>query len=410
MKHPTLVAGFGRTGMAGSTIRADATIVGAGAAGLSLLAHLADAGWGGTVALVDDAEASSHRRAWAWWTRGDLLIDAHATAHFTRATLAGEGWSRTVELAPYTYRAITSDALRLAATPPGAAVDVVDVTGVAVSVERGRGRGTWRCVVDGDRRRVVEAASLYDSVGVGARRPRGREVAHLDFEGWRVRADRDAFDPAAFTLMDFRTGQGDGAAFMYVLPASAREALVERTVFAMGRRGKAIAHEHELRRYLADAWPGVGLTIVGVERGAIPLVAPRVRSGAALIGAPAGAVKASTGYAFARIQRHSRALAAAIAEGGPAPRGPRSRWWPALLDRALLTVLREDPDGGREILEALLRRCGPRDLFRFLDEDLPLAGQARLFARLPLGRFVRAYARRFARLATHPRGGAALRG
>lgn len=54
--------------------------------------------------------------------------------------------------------------------------------------------------------------------------------------------------------MDFRTDQSAGLAFMYVLPTSARSALVERTVFAYSdtydRELAGSHHEAHVRDYL----------------------------------------------------------------------------------------------------------------------------------------------------------------
>ncbi len=420
-------------------LRADAAIVGAGAAGLSLLAHLGRAGWRGTVVVVDDGATPLAERNWAWWSTGEGLLDAHATVVHGRARVAGRDWTRDLDLTPYAYRTITGEDLRAFATAPGQSVHAVEwVAGTATGVRRHREGVEVEARAPDGGRVLIRSPQVFDSVGLAVP---GHAVAgpHLDFTGWGVWADRDVFTRDLVTFMDFRTAQDHGVAFMHVLPTSPRVALVERTLYASGGEADELDHEPHLLRYLDEVLGAPDAEWSVVQRGTIPLDDPaRSASGVAgltLLGSPAGAVKASTGYAFARIQAHSARIAAAmvrdaarargaararddadgrdeargaddatLAGGDEAPArgdgvdvpGPASSRWYARLDRALLAAVREDPDGARRFLEELLLRATPEQLLRFLDEDLPLRQQLSLGARLPFGVFPRARGRAFA--------------
>ncbi|MCH8496650.1 MAG: hypothetical protein LAT57_13610, partial [Balneolales bacterium] len=52
------------------------------------------------------------------------------------------------------------------------------------------------------------------------------------FLGIEIECSEDHFRPDQATLMDFRTPQFDGTAFMYVLPFTLRKALIEFTLFS----------------------------------------------------------------------------------------------------------------------------------------------------------------------------------
>lgn len=351
------------------------------------------------MALIDDQAQPLAPRGWAWWSRGDVLLDDDAVC-LARVHVAGWGWARELDLAPWSYRALGRDALeRSARRLAGARIDVVNVTGHATNVGPCEEGGLEVEVkAPGSGRTTVRARWVLDSVGLGTPDATGAlSGAHLDFHGWHVQARRATFTPGVLTLMDFRTPQTDGVTFVYVLPRSSTEALVERTAYLMSDGAPPLRHEDALRRYLAEHLACADFLVVDEECGTIPLVVAPAHAAArtVLIGGPAGAVKASTGYAFARIQRHSAALASAFADGSDVSRapGPRSSRWYAALDRALLTALREDPDGARRILEALLRRASGPQLMRFLDEQAPLTEQLRLFAGLPWWCFVRAHVR-----------------
>jgi lycopene beta-cyclase len=222
----------------------------------------------------------------------------------------------------------------------------------------------------------------------------------LDFLGLHVECAADTFDPGAVTLMDFRTDQSSGVSFMYVLPTSTRSALVERTTFVVAGsdlgNSAGFRHEEHVLDYLRVHLGVESYLVVGREVGTIPLeLSPRAAAVGSLIpiGARAGMVKASTGYGFERIQRHSAAIASRLCHGlSPADAAPARRWNRAL-DDALLRVIRDEPARGAEILTVLLRRNPAQRILAFLDEDASLLGQLQLFATLPLAPFASAQLR-----------------
>lgn len=384
--------------------RFDALIVGAGAAGLSLACHLAHAGWGDKVLIVDDGSYPLEGRSWAWWSRGDGLLDSAASTVMNRLSMAGRAWARSTELAPYSYRSISGSELsavtdRFTAARPG-------YRRVEGSVRRVVPHGDGcRVEIDvlqaGEIRTVgVSARWVFDSVGLGATDAASTAVAQLDFLGLQVECPTDTFDAGAVTLMDFRTDQSSGVAFMYVLPTSARSALVERTVFAqagpydpdVGR----LRHEAHVHDYLQRHVGAADYRVTGREIGIIPLDRrPRATAAGSVIpiGALAGMVKASTGYGFERIQRHSAAIASQLAQGRSPVRAASNHAWNRALDNALLGVIVENPADALGFFETLLTRNPLQRVLAFLDEDASWRSQLQLFATLPLAPFARNQAR-----------------
>ena len=59
----------------------------------------------------------------------------------------------------------------------------------------------------------------------------------MAFLGWEITTDADAFDPTVATFMDFRGRHPGTASFCYVLPTTARRALVEIAAFQWIRDG-----------------------------------------------------------------------------------------------------------------------------------------------------------------------------
>jgi lycopene beta-cyclase len=167
------------------------------------------------------------------------------------------------------------------------------------------------------------------------------------FVGLRVRAHRPVFDPERCTLMDFSVDQSRGLRFVYVLPMGEREALVENVYLSEAPISQA-EHRAEIGAYL-DSLHGLSRNkyeVFGEERGYIPMTDyafPR-RLGERIhnIGMLGGETRPSTGYTFVRIQRHCRALAAAIVSGGEPPERIHLRRLD-LLDSLFLRFLRERP-------------------------------------------------------------------
>ena len=373
-------------------MRWDAVIAGGGPSGLSLAAHLAAGQWRNRrVLLVDDGSRPLDGRAWAFWSAGGGLLDAAAERCFDRLRVQSHRRVVDIRLDHYRYRVVSGTGLLRAGSAlveraPGfrlrrGHVDAVD-----------DGPGGAVVTVDGRR---VESRWAFDSVTDGpAVSPAVSPAAWLTFTGQEVRTSADRFDPRVPVLMDFRTRQDGGVCFVYVLPSGPRRALVEHTRFATEPAGSG---DQPLRAYLHDVVQAGPYEVIRREGARLPLRLPRPRPTAGHvvpIGVRGGMLKASTGYAYARIQRDSAAIARSLAEHGHpfAPRPARRRH--AYLDAVLLDVLAAEPDRLEPTFVRLFDR-NPADLvLRFLDEDTSLGQEARLVLTLPPRPFLRAMARR----------------
>ena len=208
------------------------------------------------------------------------------------------------------------------------------------------------------------------------------------FLGWEVEADAPAFDSSVVTLMDFRPAESGALTFLYVLPFTSTRALVEHTTIgADAEPGPSLRR----RRALLDAELGERLAIrqwrvLHEERGEIPMAAPggrRVPAGRVLaVGAAAGAIRPSSGYAFSRTQRHVRQVARAISAGTPVPHGSGLARL-AVMDRIFLAALSEQADHGEELLWQLARGSGADGFARFMTDVSTPVDEARILRALP---------------------------
>jgi lycopene beta-cyclase len=223
--------------------------------------------------------------------------------------------------------------------------------------------------------------------------------ARLAFTGWAVRCAEPVFDPDIPVLFDFRTPQDGGSRFVYVLPDDPYRALVELTAFVPrhGRTPTVNARAEALDGYLHDVLRSGRYEILRTESAVLPLrTRPPAWAGRRIlrIGAAAGLVKASTGYAYQRIQRDSAAVAGSLARCGHPFDLPHLRHRHRLLDAVLLDVLDREPARLEEAFARLFRANPAERVLRFLDEDTRPPDELRLIASLPPLPYLRALIRR----------------
>jgi lycopene beta-cyclase len=375
----------------------DAVVAGGGLSGLSLAAHLVAAGWGDrSVLVVDDPRARPSAVSWGFWSSGPGLLDGAVSRSYDQVRIQTAVRSRLLPLGGYRYRVVRRADL---VTTARAIVD--DAPGFRVvegHVDQVCGDGdSARVTVDG---RTLRCGWAFDSVTAPAA---GLEAdAWLAFAGWQIRCTRPVFDPATPVLFDFRVPQAGSSRFVYILPEAPDRALVELTAFVPRRLPPPGPAERRaaLAGYLTGVLGCGNFRIERSEAAVLPLrtrPVRRVEGRVVAIGAAAGLVKASTGYAYERIQRDSARIAGSLVRHGhPFGAPPADRRY-RLLDAVLLDVLDREP-AQLELAFARLFEANPAErVLRFLDEGCGPTDLLRLMASLPPGPYVRALARRVPR-------------
>ena len=285
-------------------------ILGAGLAGLSLARAFARAGVRDRIAIVDAKPAFRDDRTWSFWDI-DASDDARRAAgrwHAWQCIDARGTYVQRSDCSPYVALRSAEFYARARAEIEAAGYEIALGERVASVRESARD-----CIVT-TARRNIRAEVVFDARGLT-----GSTVAAAGlvqrFVGRRIVTPRDTFDPTVATLMDVAQDTRDGFHFYYILPLTAREALVENTYFA--RVPIPIARlEAELGAYVSRRF---GSTLSGSEYrevGAIPMSArgvamkrtPRVVP----IGLRGGCARPGSGYTFHRVARQTAAIAAAF--------------------------------------------------------------------------------------------------
>jgi len=211
------------------------------------------------------------------------------------------------------------------------------------------------------------------------------------FKGWVVQSKEPFFDPSRATLMDFRMDQGDDTRFFYLLPTSETEALVELAIFSPSIPDSTY-YDSYLESYLKK---DVGLkswTITHEEVGAIPMTSHNFQTDKSKrvirIGTNGGAVKASSGYAFTRVQKQVASVMRQIASGQFQPQGS-TRY--DLYDKVLLNAILKGKTTGKEVFDGLFKNLSGPTIFRFLDGEGSLWTDLKVFTGPPTLPFLKAF-------------------
>jgi lycopene beta-cyclase len=368
-----------------SAFDGDVLILGAGCAGLSLAMRLAEMGdHCPRTHIVERRSDFDNDRTWCFWGTDNAQLRTLASKQWTRMQLRNMGAS--LELgsarAPYCMiRAIDfyQHALAIVATNPRITLHLgQNVSSAAPSKVDGK----WNVQLDHE---CVRTATIVDT-RPGSDSPQPSPTLWQSFLGAEIQCEVDTFDPHSMELMNFTPARGARIAFTYVLPIDARRALIEFTVFAPTAY-TASTLQPELNNAIAQHIGKRSFSQLRTEYGLLPMGLPRTSSSPsthfAKVGLTVGAARASTGYAFQRIQRWATACASSLAKTGTACEHPSDPFLMATMDQIFLNVIRHDPERAPQLFMTLFARAGVERTARFLSDCATHADIAAIVTALP---------------------------
>ncbi len=367
--------------------RVDIVILGGGCAGLALARELALRP-GPLRTLVIEPRLDYHEdRTWSFWAPTLPELPLSSRAQWSSWEISSGAHSYRHQSADWRYHWLSSadyyaDAiakihqsewveLRL-----GVAAGDIAHDEDSAQVETSKGPVRCRWVID--TRPPAQAACL------------NAPLTQL-FSGVEVETRADVFDPTTVTLMgNLRTTAG-GLAFDYVLPRSPRQALIEYTVLSLKPHDPALLDEDcdSLVRGLC----GTEAKIQRRERGALPMglaVGPPAPGPVILAGTPAGALRASSGYAFRRIQAWASQCAESLVSKGHPRTGAMDPPFRRLMDQIFLQALTSNMARSPDDFSQIARALDGTGFARFMSDQSSPADWARVIAGLPKMRYLKA--------------------
>ncbi|WP_339835147.1 lycopene cyclase family protein [uncultured Flavobacterium sp.] len=215
------------------------------------------------------------------------------------------------------------------------------------------------------------------------------------FIGWFIKSKEPVFDKNAATFMDFSVNQKGNTRFMYVLPTSKNQALIEYTLFSKDLLSKK-EYEDEIELYIKK----LGITeyeIIEKEQGNIPMTSypfwENNSKNIINIGSAGGWTKASTGFTFKNVTKKSKQLVSFLnADSDFTKFHKKDKFW--FYDLLFIDVLFKDNSIGAKLFSGLFKDQNSGLILRFLDEETSLFEDLKVILKCPKVPFMKALFRR----------------
>lgn len=344
-----------------------------------------------SVLLLDQDVKKTNDRTWCFWEKEDSVWSPIVLKKWDSALFANENFKRDLNLIPYQYHQIRGldfyDFVfeELSKHPNITFLNekVTNINELETHVFVGSEENRYTC--------NYLLNSIYTSSTALSQMK--YPVLQQHFVGWYVKTEKEVFNPEQATFMDFSVVQKGNTRFMYVLPVSKTEALVEYTLFSEKLLSTA-EYENEIQIYLEK----LGIEqydIVEKEQGSIPMTCypfwkkntKRVLN----IGTAGGWTKASTGYTFKSADKKSADLVEFLYSSSSIKMTSfhkRSRFW--FYDLLLLDILYRHNELGSGIFSSLFKKGDPQLIFKFLDEETSLIEDVKVILKCPKVPFIKA--------------------
>lgn len=349
----------------------DYIIIGAGAAGLMLADVMAADSFfkDKTILILDKDTKKTNDRTWCFWEKGKGQFDSIVHKTWKHIYFAGKKFSKRFKIEPYTYKMVRgidfyNSILENIQKHPGIIFKQSHVTDV-------KDNGQLVTVTTKEKsytgNQVFNSLFSYDMATHQTKYP----VLQQHFVGWFVKTPKPIFDVDQATYMDFSIAQKGNTRFMYVLPTSANEALVEYTLFSEHTLAKE-EYKAALEDYLLNDLGCVDYEITETEMGSIPMTAydfsEHHTKNMRYIGTAGGWAKPSTGYTFKSTAKKTPKLISHIKSGKPLNSlSYKNKFW--YYDLLFIDVLYANNAKGYTVFEKLFKNRKPQQVFKFLDEE-----------------------------------------
>ncbi|MGC4041026.1 MAG: lycopene cyclase family protein [Flavobacterium sp.] len=319
------------------------------------------------ILLIDTGLKKNNDRTWCFWDE-NKLYESIVSKKWDSAVFADKNNQRKLGFKPYQYKMIKG-------------LDFYNLVFDAISKQGNIHFANQKvlhfqelgnhCVVKTDVE-TYTCNKVFNSIfNVGLIRNQTKfPLLQQHFIGWFIKSSEAVFNPGCATFMDFSVEQKGNTRFMYVLPTSETEALIEYTLFSKDLLPKE-EYETEIRDYIQK----LGIShyeIIEKEQGNIPMTSYRFwqhnSRNIINIGSAGGWTKASTGYTFKNTAKKSKALIQFLLLKNNFRNfyKPDKFWW---YDVLFLDVLNRKNDLGSSVFSALFKKGDPSLIFKFLDEE-----------------------------------------
>jgi lycopene beta-cyclase len=341
-----------------------------------------------TILLLDENPKKTNDRTWCFWDE-DNLFEEIVSKKWKSALFADQNFSRDLKLEPYQYKMIRGldfynlvfDVILNHPNVHFFNQKVIDFS------EFGN-----HCVVKTETESFTCNKifnSIFNTKLIDSQNKYPLLQQH--FIGWFIKSKEAVFNPNCATFMDFSVEQKGNTRFMYVLPTSETEALIEYTLFS-----KELLSKEEYETEIQDYIKKLGISdyeISEKERGNIPMTSYKFWKNNSRniinIGSAGGWTKASTGFTFKNTSKKSKALVQFLLKKNNFKNfHKQDKFW--FYDLLFVDVLYKNNELGSRVFSSLFQNGNPAIIFKFLDEETSFWEDLQVIWKCPKILFVKA--------------------
>lgn len=342
-----------------------------------------------SILVVDASKKNTNDRTWCFWETNDGIFQSIVHHQWQQIDFYSNTFSARYDLAPYAYKMIRSVDLYnyvLGRAQQFKNITIINEEIISIANEN-------ETAVINTATNSYSAKFVFNSIGSFFP---SKKLAHSyyllqHFKGWLIQTDQPAFNNQVATFMDFRVSQQYGATFVYVLPVSANKALIEYTLFSEKVLPDTI-YDTALEDYIKTFLKPNSYNILEEEFGIIPMTNQIFDAGkknVVNIGAAGGQTKASSGFTFQFIQKHTRQIMQALLEDKD-PHIAKDFFEKRfnLYDSTLLNILQNKKLGGNAIFTSLFKYNPPQRILKFLDNETSFTEDLKIMNSVPVKVFL----------------------
>ena len=346
-----------------------------------------------SILMLDSDAKKTNDRTWCFWDNQSTNYEHLIAKKWQTALFADESFIRKFDMKPYSYNMISgldfynsifeiisSHATIVFKTEKVESfIDENDFCLVKTSFETYKADKVFNSIFDP--KKVLEQTKY--------------PLLQQHFIGWFIKANKPFFDENCASFMDFSVEQRGNTRFMYVLPTSPTEALVEYTLFSKDLLPDE-EYEEEIQKYIAN----LGITdfkITDTERGNIPMTCypfwKHNTKNIVNIGSAGGWTKASTGFTFKNTTKNAKKLVSFLTnESDFRNFYKKDKFW--FYDLLFIDVLYKNNEVGSRVFASLFRKGKTELIFKFLDQETSFWEDLQVMLKCPTILFMKAVFRR----------------
>lgn len=344
------------------------------------------------ILLIDSSAKNKNDRTWCFWDSGNLF-DGIITKKWDVAWFKNKNFTHELDLYPYKYKMIESTDFYTLIFTEIAKHSNIEIFHDEVTDFSELGN---HCIVK-TRTESFTCNQIFNSIYNPeiVKSQNKFPLVQQHFIGWFIKSKEAVFTEDCPTFMDFSVEQKGNTRFMYVLPTSSNEALIEYTLFSKDLLSKQ-EYETEIENYIKN----LGITeyeIIEKEQGNIPMTCfpfwKNNSKNVINIGSAGGWSKASTGYTFKNSVKKSKELVQFLRTESDFSKFHKTNKF-RFYDSLLIDILYETNQHGSKIFSNMFKSGKAALIFKFLDEETSFWEDLQVIWMCPKGLFIKALLRR----------------